>query len=585
MTGKPRKTPEQLRSYGWFGAGPASGLRNFSHRSRMRGLGYSAQEHEGKPIIGILNTWSDINPCHMHLRERAQQVKRGVWEAGGFPLEFPVATLSETFQKPTPMMYRNLLSMETEELLRSYPIDGAVLMGGCDKTTPALLMGAASANIPAIYVTAGPMLRGNYRGQPLGSGTDVWKYWDEYRAGLIGDCELSEIECGIARSPGHCMTMGTASTMTSSAEALGMTLPGMASIPAVDSAHYRMAAASGQRIVAMVWEDLTPSDVLTREAFEDAVATVLALGGSTNAFIHLIAMAGRAGVTLTLNDFDAIARRVPWLANIRPSGKYLMEDFYYAGGLPALLGRLAEVPGALHPDRLVVTGKTFGEQITGVPVHNADVIRSADNPLAAEGGVAVLRGNLAPDGAVIKHIAAEPRLLKHTGPAMVFDSYRQMQDRIDDPSLAITADTVLVLRDAGPVGGPGMPEYGMLPIPKYLLEAGVRDMVRISDARMSGTSYGACVLHVAPESHVGGPLALVRTGDPVTLDVAARSLTVDVPDEVLAERRAAWQPPPPNFDRGYGLLYSENITQANQGCDFGFLARRGPGSNPEPDPR
>jgi dihydroxy-acid dehydratase len=585
MTGKPRKTPEQLRSYGWFGAGPASGLRNFSHRSRMRGLGYLAEEHEGKPVIGILNTWSDINPCHMHLRERAQQVKRGVWEAGGFPLEFPVSTLSETFQKPTPMMYRNLLSMETEELLRSYPIDGAVLMGGCDKTTPGLLMGAASANIPAIYVTAGPMLRGNYRGQPLGSGTDVWKYWDDYRAGLIGDCELSEIECGIARSPGHCMTMGTAATMTSSAEALGMTLPGMASIPAVDSAHYRMAAASGRRIVEMVWADLTPSDVLTREAFEDAVATVLALGGSTNAFIHLIAMAGRAGVALSLDDFDAIARRVPWLANVRPSGKYLMEDFYYAGGLPALLGQLAQVPGALHPERLAVSGKTFGEQITGVPVHHEDVIRSPGNPLAAEGGVAVLRGNLAPDGAVIKHIAAEPRLLRHTGPAMVFGDYREMQEKIDDPSLGITADTVLVLREAGPVGGPGMPEYGMLPIPRYLLEAGVRDMVRISDARMSGTSYGACVLHVAPESHVGGPLAVVRTGDPITLDVAARSLTLDVPARVLADRRARWQPPPPRFERGYGLLYSENITQANQGCDFGFLARRDASPDPEPNPQ
>jgi dihydroxy-acid dehydratase len=591
---EPRKTPEQLRSHGWFGGTsglgspegrPAAGLRTFSHRSRMRGLGYLAEEHLGKPVIGILNTWSDINPCHSHLRERAQAVKRGVWQAGGFPLEFPVATLSETFQKPTPMMYRNLLAMETEELLRSYPIDGAVLMGGCDKTTPGLLMGAASADVPAIYVTAGPMLRGNYRGQPLGSGTDVWKYWDDYRAGLIGECELSEVECGIARSAGHCMTMGTASTMTSSAEALGMTLPGMASIPAVDSAHQRMSSASGSRIVEMVWEDLTPSRILTREAFEDAVATVLALGGSTNAFIHLIAMAGRAGVSLTLDDFDAIARRVPWLANIRPSGKYLMEDFYYAGGLPALLGRLAAVPGALHPDRLTVTGRTFGEQVTGAPVHNDDVIRSAGNPLAAEGGVAVLRGNLAPDGAVIKHIAAEPRLLKHTGPAVVFDSYQQMQAQIDDPSLGITADSVLVLRSAGPLGGPGMPEYGMLPIPRYLLEAGVRDMVRISDARMSGTSYGACVLHVAPESHAGGPLALVRTGDPVTLDVPARTLSVDIPDQSLTERRAQWQPPAPRFERGYGLLYSEHITQANEGCDFGFLARRGTIASPEPNPQ
>ena len=426
----------------------------------------------------------------MHLRERAAQVKRGVLEAGGFPVEFPVATLSETFQKPTPMMYRNLLAMDTEELLRSYPADGAVLMGGCDKTTPALLMGAASAGIPAIYVPAGPMLRGNYRGQPVGSGTDVWKFWDDARAGLIGDCEMADLESGIARSPGHCMTMGTASTMTSAAEALGMTLPGAASIPAVDSAHYRMAAASGQRIVQMVWDDLRPADILTRDAFEDAAATVLALGGSTNALIHLIAMAGRAGVELTLDDFDEISRRVPVLANIRPSGTYLMEDFYYAGGLRAMLGQLAQVPGALHLRRRTVTGATFGEQITDVPVYDEDVIRVPEHALSAEGGVAVLSGNLAPDGAVIKHIAAEPRLLKHTGPAVVFDSYAEMQQRINDPALNVTADSVLVLRNAGPKGGPGMPEYGMLPIPDYLLAQGVRDMVRIFDARMSGTSYG-----------------------------------------------------------------------------------------------
>jgi dihydroxy-acid dehydratase len=582
--GPARKAPEELRSYRWFGGDQSAGLlRTFGHRSRMRGLGYAAGEHIGKPVIGILNTWSEINPCHMHLRERAEQVKRGVWQAGGFPLEFPVATLSETYQKPTPMMYRNLLAMETEELLRSYPIDGAVLMGGCDKTTPALLMGAASAGIPAIYLPAGPMLRGHFRGQPVGSGTDVWKYWDDYRAGLIGDCELAEIECGIARSPGHCMTMGTASTMTSAAEALGMTLPGAASIPAVDSAHYRMAAATGARIVAMVWDDLTPAAILTREAFEDGVATVLALGGSTNAFIHLIAMAGRCGVPLTLDDFDAIARRVPVLANIRPSGAYLMEDFYYAGGLRAMLAQLAAVPGALHPRRLTAGGRTLGEQIEDAPVHQDDVIRSPGTALSAEGGIAVLHGNLAPDGAVIKHIAADPRLLKHTGPAVVFDDYVQMQQRIDDPALGITPDSVLVLREAGPVGGPGMPEYGMLPIPSYLLARGVRDMVRISDARMSGTSYGACVLHVAPESHVGGPLALVRSGDPVTLDVASRILSLDVPERELAGRRARWRPPAARFERGYGALYSEHITQADQGCDFDFLARRG--AYPEPNPQ
>jgi len=581
-----RKTPQQLRSYRWFGGGgPAgeAGLRAVGHRSRMRQLGVAADEHLGKPVIAILNTWAEINPCHMHLRERAGQVKRGVWEAGGFPLEFPVATLSETFCKPTPMLYRNLLAMETEELLRSYPVDGAVLMGGCDKTTPALLMGAASAGLPAIFLPAGPMLRGNFRGAPLGSGTDLWKYWDDYRAGLIGECELTELECGIARSPGHCMTMGTASTMTSAAEALGMTLPGAASIPAADSAHYRMASASGRRIVEMAWEDLTPDQILTREAFEDAAATVLALGGSTNALIHLIAMAGRCGVPLSLDDFDVIARRVPVLANIRPGGSYLMEDFYYAGGLPALLGQLATVPGALHPGRRTVTGGTLGAGLSGAAVHDEDVIRPPERALSAEGGIAVLRGNLAPGGAVIKHIAADPRLLRHTGPAVVFDGYRQLSERIDDPSLQITADSVLVLRGAGPLGGPGMPEYGMLPIPDYLLAAGVRDMVRISDARMSGTSYGACVLHVSPESHAGGPLALVRTGDPVTLDVAARSLRVEITGAELSRRRAQWRPPAPRYQRGYGALYSEHVTQADQGCDFDFLAR--PGATPDPDPR
>jgi len=459
------KKPEDLRSFRWFGGERTAGLRAFGHRSRMRQLGVEPEEHLGKPLITILNTWSELNPCHMHLRQRAEQVKRGVLEAGGYPVEMPVATLSETFQKPTPMMYRNLLAMETEELLRSYPADGAVLMGGCDKTTPALLMGAASANIPAIYVTAGPMLRGNFRGQPVGSGTDVWKFWDDARAGLVGECELAELECGIARSPGHCMTMGTASTMTSAAEALGMTLPGMASIPAVDSAHYRMAAASGRRIVGMVWEDLTPDRILTREAFEDAVATVLALGGSTNAFIHLIAMAGRAGIELTLDDFDAISRRVPWLANVKPSGTYLMEDFYYAGGLPALLGQLAKVPGALHLDRITVTGGPFGQNITEVPVHNEDVIRTPDTALAAEGGVAVLRGNLAPDGAVIKHIAAEPRLIKHTGPAVVFDSYSDLQERINDPALNITPTRSWCCATRARRAAPACPSTACCPFP------------------------------------------------------------------------------------------------------------------------
>ncbi|WP_443057561.1 L-arabinonate dehydratase [Streptomyces sp. IBSBF 2806] len=569
------KRPEELRSHQWYGA---EGLRSFSHRARTRQLGYLPEEHLGKPVIAILNTWSDINPCHVHLRDRAQAVKRGVWQAGGFPLEFPVSTLSETFQKPTPMLYRNLLSMETEELLRSYPVDGAVLMGGCDKTTPALLMGAASVDLPTVFVPAGPMLPGHWRSEVLGSGTDMWKYWDDRRAGLIGDCELAELESGLARSPGHCMTMGTASTLTAAAEALGVTVPGASSIPAVDSGHDRMAAAAGLRIVELVRRDRRLSDILTAEAFEDAVTTVLGLGGSTNAVIHLIAMAGRAGVELALDDFDRIARTVPVLANVRPGGqKYLMEDFHFAGGLPGFLSRITDL---LHLDRPTVSHDTLREQLAGARVHDDDVIRPRDNPVASEGGVAVLRGNLCPDGAVIKHIAAEPHLLKHTGPAVVFDDYRTMQRTIDDPGLGITADTVLVLRGSGPKGGPGMPEYGMLPIPDHLLKQGVRDMVRISDARMSGTSYGTCVLHVAPESYVGGPLALVRTGDSITLDVEARSLRLHVDDEELERRRARWTPPPTRFERGYGALYNEQITQADTGCDFAFLARAGKVADP-----
>ncbi|MFE9447503.1 L-arabinonate dehydratase [Streptomyces sp. NPDC006739] len=566
----PVKRPEELRSHQWYGT---EGLRSFSHRARTRQLGYLPEEHLGKPVIAILNTWSDINPCHVHLRDRAGAVKRGVWQAGGFPLEFPVSTLSETFQKPTPMLYRNLLAMETEELLRSYPVDGAVLMGGCDKSTPALLMGAATVDLPAVFVPAGPMLPGHWRDEVLGSGTDMWKYWDDKRAGLIGDCEMAELESGLARSPGHCMTMGTASTLTAAAEALGVTVPGASSIPAVDSGHDRMAARAGLRIVELVHQDRRLSHILTQEAFEDAVTTVLGLGGSTNAVIHLIAMAGRAGARLTLDDFDRIARTVPVLANVRPGGRtYLMEDFHFAGGLPGFLSRITDL---LHLDRPTVSHDTLREQLAGARVHNDDVIRPRDNPVASEGGVAVLRGNLCPDGAVIKHIAAEPHLLKHTGPAVVFDDYKQMQRTINDPSLGITADSVLVLRNAGPKGGPGMPEYGMLPIPDHLLKQGVRDMVRISDARMSGTSYGACVLHVAPESYVGGPLALVRTGDRITLDVEARTLRLDVDDAELERRRARWVPPPTRYERGYGALYNEQITQADTGCDFEFLARPG----------
>jgi len=567
--------PVELRSSRWF---EGEGLRAFSHRSRTRQLGIGAEEHAGKPVIGVLNTWSDINPCHMHLRERAQEVKRGVWEAGGYPVEMPVATLSETFQKPTPMLYRNLLAMDTEEILRSYPFDGAVLMGGCDKSTPALLMGAASADLPVIYLPAGPMLTGHWHGESLGSGTDMWRFWDEKRAGNITEEEWHTLESALARSPGQCMTMGTASTMTSAAEALGLSLPGASSIPAVDSAHHRMAAACGSRIVEMVRENLKMSVVVDRGSFLDAITVVLALGGSTNAVIHLVAMARRCGVELSLDDFDRLSRCTPVLANIRPSGEFLMEDFYYAGGLRALM---AQVKDLLHLERVTVNGKSLGENLEGAATYDERVIRPRENPVSEHGGLAILRGNLAPDGAVIKHLAASPGLLRHTGPAVVFEDYRDMQRRVNDPALEVTAGSVLVLRHAGPQGGPGMPEYGMLPIPDKLLREGVRDMVRISDARMSGTSYGTCVLHVAPESFVGGPLAFVRDGDQITLDVEQRSLSLDVSDDELLRRKQAWTAPEKIFDRGYGALYSEHIGQADQGCDFDFLARSG--ARVEPD--
>ena len=530
-----RKKPEELRSHRWYGV---DDLRSFGHRSRTAQMGLERSEYAGKPVIAIVNTWSEINPCHTHFRQRAEEVKRGIWQAGGYPVEMPALTLSEPFQKPTTMLYRNLLAMETEELLRSYPADGAVLMGGCDKTTPALIMGALSANLPAIFLPAGPMLRGDYRGQFLGSGSDTWKYWAELRAGNITQDDWKEIESGIARSPGHCMTMGTASTMTSAAEAMGLTLPGAASIPAPDSRHAQMASLTGKRIVDMVWEDLKPRDIVDARAIDNAVTAVLALGGSTNAVVHLIAVARRAGVPLDLARFDALARRTPVLANVRPSGKYLMEDFFYAGGLRGLLARLADLLDGTAP---TVNGRTLGENVAGSPVYQDDVIRTRDNALVANSGLAVLTGNLAPHGAVIKPAAMEARLQVHTGPAVVFRNYDDLSARIDDPDLAITADSVIVLQGAGPHGAPGMPEWGQLPIPKKLLQQGVRDMVRISDARMSGTSYGACVLHVAPESHVGGPLALVRDGDLVTLDVPARTLELRVDAAEFERRRAPWQ--------------------------------------------
>ena len=565
MTNSKRKKPEELRSHRWYGT---KDMRSFGHRSRTAQMGYNRNDYAGKPVIAIINTWSDINPCHSHFRQRAEEVKRGIWQAGGFPVEMPAISLSEPFQKPTTMLYRNLLAMETEELLRSYPADACVLMGGCDKTTPALLMGAISMNLPTIFLPAGPMLRGDYRGQFLGSGSDVWKYWAELRAGNISETEWAEIENGIARSPGHCMTMGTASTMTSIVEALGLSLSGYASIPAPDSRHAQMATQTGRRIVEMAWEDLKPSDILTPASFDNAVITALALSGSTNAAVHLIALSKRAGFNLTLERFDELARKIPVLANVRPSGKYLMEDFFYAGGLRALLNQLGSL---LSLKEKTVEGKTIGELIANAPVFDDDVIRSVDHAMVKSDGLAILKGNLAPDGAVIKPPAAESHLLQHTGKAVVFKNYDDLSARIDLPDLEIDQNSVIVLQNAGPQGAPGMPEWGQLPIPKKLLEQGVRDMVRISDARMSGTSYGACVLHVTPESFVGGPLAFVQDGDLIELDVPARKLNVLISDEEMAKRKKAWIAPAPKFERGFGKLYLQHIQQADKGCDFDFL--------------
>ena len=573
-----RKKPEDLRSHRWYGV---KDLRSFGHRSRTAQMGYHRSDYAGKPVIAIINTWSDINPCHSHFKQRVEEVKRGIWQAGGFPVEMPAMSLSEPFQKPTTMLYRNLLAMETEELLRSYPADGCVPMGGCDKTTPALIMGAVSMDLPTIFVPAGPMLRGNWNGNTLGSGSDTWKYWAELRAGNITEEDWQGVEDGIARSPGHCMTMGTASTMTGAVEALGLCLSGASSIPAPDSRHAQMASLTGKRIVEMVWEDLKPSDLLTAASYDNAVRTVLALAGSTNAVVHLIAMARRSGFGLDLDRFDHLARTTPVLANLRPAGKYLMEDFYYAGGLRALLAQLGDL---LDTAQRTVDGRTLGENIAGARVFNEDVIRPRAQALIERDGLAVLRGNLAPDGAVIKPPAMEARLQVHTGRAVVFKDYNDMAARIDDPDLDVDADSVIVLQNAGPQGAPGMPEWGQLPIPQKLLKQGVRDMVRISDARMSGTSYGACVLHVAPEAYVGGPLALVRDGDRIALDVPNRRLDLLVPDAELAERRAAWQAPPPRFERGYGVLYLKHIGQADTGCDFDFLQseeRAAPAGEPE----
>lgn len=560
------KDPADLRSARWFAP---DDLRSFGHRSRAMQMGLEETDWRGRPIIAILNTWSDLSPCHHHLRDRAEHVKRGVLQAGGFPVELPMPDFAEQFLKPTSMLYRNLGAMEVEESLRSHPVDGAVLMGGCDKSTPALVMGAVSMGLPFIFVPAGAMLRGHHAGRTLGSGTDVWKHWDDRRAGLVSEADWQGLQAGIARSYGTCMTMGTAATMMSIAEAWGLTLPGASAIPAPDAGHKRMAAASGRRIVQMVWDDLTPDQIMTPTSTRNAATVAMATGCSTNAVIHLIAMARRAGINLTLDDLDAIGRDTPVLANLRPSGdRYLMEDFFYAGGLPALMKELGD---KIDTKALTVTGQPWGAALADARTHDNDVIRPLSNPVYPTGSLAVLRGNLAPDGAVIKPAAMSQKFLTHRGPAIVADSYPELKEITEDEDYPLTPDHILVLRNAGPQGGPGMPEWGMLPLPKALVKQGHRDMLRLSDARMSGTSFGACILHVAPESFVGGPLALIRTGDMIEVDVPRRLLRVDLTDTELAERRAGWTPPPPRFERGYGALFTRHIEQADKGCDFDVL--------------
>ncbi|MFG6432158.1 L-arabinonate dehydratase [Roseateles sp. LYH14W] len=570
------KKVEDLRSARWFAK---DDFRSFGHRSRVLQMGYGPEDFINKPVIAIVNTWSDANQCHTHFKQRVEDVKRGILQAGGWPLELPAISLSESMVKPTSMLYRNFLAMETEELLRSHPVDGAVLMGGCDKTTPGLLMGAISMGLPCIYLPAGPMLRGNWRGQVLGSGSDAFKYWDERRAGRLSDQAWAEMEAGIARSHGTCMTMGTAATMMGIAEAIGFTLPGASSIPAPDANHTRMSAECGRRIVQMVWDDLTPAKMLSAGSFANGIAVAMAMGCSTNAIIHLVAISRRAGLPVTLDDFDAASRHVGVIANIRPSGDhYLMEDFFYAGGLPAMMNVMRD---KLDLTARTVNGKTVADNIEGAEVFNADVIRPLDKPIYAEGALAVLRGNLAPDGVVIKPSAVAPHLLQHTGRALVFDDYPSLKAAVDDPDLDVTGDDILVLRNAGPKGA-GMPEWGMLPIPTKLLKQGVTDMLRLSDARMSGTSYGGCLLHCSPEAFVGGPLALVKTGDRITVDVPGRTIHLEVSDEELAARRAAWTPPPARYERGYGWMFGRHILQAHEGCDFDFLETQFGAPVPEP---
>jgi dihydroxy-acid dehydratase len=557
-----------LRSQEWF---RDPGYYGFARRAWLRSEGFNRDVFDGKPVIGIANSWSELNNCNAHLRQVAEAVKRGVWAAGGFPLEFPTISLGEMFMRPTSMLYRNLMAMDVEESIRAHPLDGVVLLCGCDKTTPAQLMGAASADVPAIVVPGGPMLAGQWRDRRLGAGTDGRKLFDLFRTGRLTEEQWCEIEGGIARSAGHCAVMGTASTMTSLAEALGMTLPGCAGIPAPDSRRLAIAESSGRRIVEMVGDDLRPSRILTRQAFENAITVDMAIGGSTNAVVHLVAIAGRLGIPLELDTFDCISRRTPCIVNVKPSGEYLMEDLFAAGGIPAVM---REILPLLAPDCLTVNGRTIGENVGRAECFNRSVICALDSPLFREGGTVILRGNLAPDGAVLKQSAASPRLSKHRGPAYVFENYDEMRAGIDRPDLPVDASTVLVMKNCGPRGAPGFPEWGHIPLPRVLLDRGIDDVVRISDARMSGTSFGTVVLHVAPESAVGGPLAAVRTGDEIELDIEGRSIGLRVAPEELERRLSAFAPPPPAYDRGYGKLFLDHVMQANLGCDFDFLVAR-----------
>ena len=554
-----------LRSARWFGPRDKVG---FIHRSWMKNQGLPDHVFDGRPVIGICNTWSELTPCNAHFRTIAERVRRGVYEAGGFPVEFPVMSLGEPLMRPTTMLFRNLVSMDVEETIRANPLDGVILLVGCDKTTPALLMGAASCDLPTLAISGGPMLNGRFRGRNIGSGTDVYKFSDEVRAGTMSEEEFLEAESCMNRSTGHCMTMGTASTMASVVEALGLGMPGNAAIPAADARRMKLAHEAGARVVEMVREDLRMSRVVTREALENAIRVVGAVGGSTNSVVHLLAIAGRLGVDLSLQDWDELGCDVPCIVNLMPSGKYLMEDFYYAGGLPAVIRELGDL---IHRDARTVNGRTIGENTAGAPCHDRDVIRTLDAPLTPTGGLAVLRGNLCPDGAIIKPSAASPGLMRHRGRAVVFEHIEDLHERIDDPDLDVEADDVLVLKNCGPKGYPGMAEVGNMPLPSKLLQRGVTDMVRISDARMSGTAFGTVVLHTAPEAAAGGTLALVQNGDMIALDVGQRSLELEVPEDELVRRRARWSPPEPAMDRGYCRLYVDHVLQADRGVDFDFL--------------